>query len=166
MPRGASTGHPTTYAEAGVPVWYGGMPETNVGRATNLALVALPGDISASPRYYREDVAFPNFELNPDQPGQCRGQRAWTWPWTGRGWRRSRCTRKHSEHRFEDGDRARVGTMQVGILLRGERSNPTIGAPIPIRHSSTRRCRQCFDRPAPWTGSARRIPDMHPGEPE
>jgi O-succinylbenzoate synthase len=57
--------------EAGVPVWYGGMLETNVGRAANLALAslpnfALPGDISASRRYYHEDVAFLNFELNPD----------------------------------------------------------------------------------------------------
>lgn len=57
--------------EAGVPVWYGGMLETNVARAANLALAslpnfALPGDISASHRYYHEDVAVPDFELNPD----------------------------------------------------------------------------------------------------
>ncbi len=57
--------------EAGVPVWCGGMLETNVGRAANLALAslpnfALPGDISASRRYYHEDVALPDFELNPD----------------------------------------------------------------------------------------------------
>ena len=57
--------------EAGVPVRYGGMLETNGGRATNLTLAsppncALPGDISASCRYYHEDVAFPNFELNTD----------------------------------------------------------------------------------------------------
>ena len=54
-----------------MPVWYGSMLETNVGRAANLALAslpnfALPGDISASRRYYHEDVAFLNFELNPD----------------------------------------------------------------------------------------------------
>jgi O-succinylbenzoate synthase len=47
------------------------MLETNVGRALNVALAALPnfslpGDISASARYYREDVAEPNFTLNPD----------------------------------------------------------------------------------------------------
>lgn len=57
--------------DAGVPVWCGGMLETNVGRAANLALASLPnfslpGDISASRRYYHEDVAFPNFELDPD----------------------------------------------------------------------------------------------------
>ena len=54
-----------------VPVWCGGMLETNVGRATNVALATLPnftlpGDISASARYYREDIAEPNFVLNDD----------------------------------------------------------------------------------------------------
>jgi len=58
-------------AERGVPVWCGGMLETNVGRAANVALAtlpnfALPGDISASARYYREDIAEPNFLLNED----------------------------------------------------------------------------------------------------
>ena len=57
-------------AGRGVPVWCGGMLETNVGRATNVALATLPnftlpGDISASARYYREDIAEPNFVLNP-----------------------------------------------------------------------------------------------------
>jgi O-succinylbenzoate synthase len=47
------------------------MLETNVGRAANVALAALPnfalpGDISASARYYREDIAEPNFVLNED----------------------------------------------------------------------------------------------------
>lgn len=68
-------------AERGVPVWCGGMLETNVGRACNLALASLPnftlpGDISASARYYHDDVAAPNFVLNddstisvPDAPG-------------------------------------------------------------------------------------------------
>ena len=57
--------------ERGVTVWCGGMLETNVGRAANVALAtlpnfALPGDISASARYYRQDVAEPNFTLNDD----------------------------------------------------------------------------------------------------
>lgn len=48
----------------GVPVWCGGMLETGVGRAANLALAALPGftlpgDTSASNRYYAEDVTEP-----------------------------------------------------------------------------------------------------------
>ncbi len=58
-------------AERGVPVWCGGMLETNIGRAGNLALAALPnftlpGDISASARYYAQDLAEPNFVLNAD----------------------------------------------------------------------------------------------------
>ncbi len=58
-------------AERGVPVWCGGMLETNVGRAANVALATLPnftlpGDISASARYYHEDIAEPNFTLNDD----------------------------------------------------------------------------------------------------
>jgi O-succinylbenzoate synthase len=47
-----------------VPVWCGGMLETGVGRAANLALASLPGftlpgDISGSARYYREDITEP-----------------------------------------------------------------------------------------------------------
>jgi len=47
------------------------MLETNIGRASNLALASLPGfilpsDISASSRYYREDIGEPNFALNKD----------------------------------------------------------------------------------------------------
>jgi O-succinylbenzoate synthase len=58
-------------ARRGVPVWCGGMLETNVGRAVNVALATLPnftlpGDISASARYYREDIAAPDFVLNDD----------------------------------------------------------------------------------------------------
>jgi O-succinylbenzoate synthase len=53
-----------------VPVWCGGMLETGIGRATNLALAAmpnftLPGDTSASRRYFDEDLTEP-FELAPD----------------------------------------------------------------------------------------------------
>lgn len=45
----------------GVPVWCGGMLETGIGRAANAALAALPGftlpgDISGSNRFYREDI--------------------------------------------------------------------------------------------------------------
>ncbi|MBM3146093.1 MAG: o-succinylbenzoate synthase [Chloroflexi bacterium] len=65
----------------GVPVWCGGMLETGVGRAANLALASLPnfslpGDISATERYYREDITNEIFSLNedstidvPDSPG-------------------------------------------------------------------------------------------------
>jgi o-succinylbenzoate synthase len=55
----------------GIPVWCGGMLETGVGRAANLALASLPGftlpgDISASARYYAEDITHERFSLNPD----------------------------------------------------------------------------------------------------
>jgi O-succinylbenzoate synthase len=54
-----------------VPVWCGGMLETGVGRASNLALASLPGftlpgDISATNRYYNEDITDQNFTLEPD----------------------------------------------------------------------------------------------------
>jgi o-succinylbenzoate synthase len=54
----------------GAPVWCGGMLETGVGRAANLALAAmpgftLPGDTSASARYFDDDLTAP-FEMAPD----------------------------------------------------------------------------------------------------
>lgn len=50
--------------ERGVPAWCGGMLETGIGRAANLALAALPGftmagDLSASDRYFDEDLTEP-----------------------------------------------------------------------------------------------------------
>ncbi len=55
----------------GVPVWCGGMFETGVGRAANVALAALanftlPGDLSASARYYRRDIIDTPFVLDSD----------------------------------------------------------------------------------------------------
>ncbi len=57
-------------AERGVPVWCGGMVETGVGRAANLALAALPnfslaGDLSASGRFFEQDLTAP-LEVAPD----------------------------------------------------------------------------------------------------
>ena len=54
----------------GVPVWCGGMLETGIGRATNLALAALPnfrlpGDTSATNRYFADDLTEPLI-LGPD----------------------------------------------------------------------------------------------------
>lgn len=48
----------------GIPVWCGGMVETGLGRAANAALAALPGftlpgDISASDRFYAQDITEP-----------------------------------------------------------------------------------------------------------
>jgi O-succinylbenzoate synthase len=58
-------------AEAGIPVWCGGMLETGIGRAANVALASLPnftlpGDISASDRYFARDVVRNPFALNAD----------------------------------------------------------------------------------------------------
>ena len=57
--------------EQNIPVWCGGMLETGVGRASNLALASLPGftlpgDISATDRYYVDDITVERFVLNPD----------------------------------------------------------------------------------------------------
>ncbi len=55
--------------EQDVPVWCGGMLESGIGRAHNVALAALPGftlpgDISASRRYWTEDTVTPEFTLD------------------------------------------------------------------------------------------------------
>ena len=54
--------------ERGVPVWCGGMVETGIGRAANAALAALPGftlpgDISASKRFYAQDIVTEPIEI-------------------------------------------------------------------------------------------------------
>jgi O-succinylbenzoate synthase len=55
----------------GVPVWCGGMLESGVGRAHNIALSTLenfrlPGDVSASKRYWKEDIIEPEVEVRSD----------------------------------------------------------------------------------------------------
>ncbi len=62
-----------------IPVWCGGMLETGLGRAANIALAALPGftlpgDTSASGRYYKQDLTEPFVLVDgqlavPDGPG-------------------------------------------------------------------------------------------------
>jgi o-succinylbenzoate synthase len=64
-----------------IPVWCGGMLETGIGRAHNIALstlqnFSLPGDVSASKRYWKEDIIEPEVEVSSngmiaisDQPG-------------------------------------------------------------------------------------------------
>ena len=69
-------------AAHGVPVWCGGMLETGIGRAANVALAALPGftlpgDTSASDRYFRTDIT-PPFVLAgrpPARPHRARARR-------------------------------------------------------------------------------------------
>lgn len=53
-----------------IPVWCGGMLETGIGRAHNVALSTLPnfrlpGDVSASQRYWTEDIVDPEIEVSP-----------------------------------------------------------------------------------------------------
>lgn len=64
-----------------VPVWCGGMLEAGIGRAHNIALstlsnFVLPGDVSASKRYWKRDIITPEVEVTPhgtieirDEPG-------------------------------------------------------------------------------------------------
>jgi O-succinylbenzoate synthase len=54
----------------GIPVWCGGMLESGIGRAHNIALstlpdFVLPGDISASKRYWKRDIVVPPVEVTP-----------------------------------------------------------------------------------------------------
>ena len=56
--------------EKGIPVWCGGMLESGIGRAQNIALstlpnFVLPGDVSASKRYWAEDIINPEVEVTP-----------------------------------------------------------------------------------------------------
>lgn len=67
--------------ERGVPVWCGGMLESGIGRAHNIAMstlpgFTLPGDVSASQRYWNEDIIEPEVEVTaqgtihvPARPG-------------------------------------------------------------------------------------------------
>ena len=71
-----------------LPNWCGGMLESGIGRAHNIALstlenFSLPGDVSASKRYWKEDIIEPEVEVSadgiirvPDAPG--RGYRVKT----------------------------------------------------------------------------------------
>jgi o-succinylbenzoate synthase len=55
----------------GIPVWCGGMLESGIGRAHNIALSTLPnfilpGDVSASKRYWKRDIISPAVEVSPN----------------------------------------------------------------------------------------------------
>lgn len=55
---------------AAIPVWCGGMLESGIGRAHNIAMstlegFTLPGDVSASKRYWHEDIIEPAVEVTP-----------------------------------------------------------------------------------------------------
>lgn len=56
--------------EQGIPVWCGGMLESGIGRAHNIAMATLPGftlpgDVSASSRYWEEDIIEPAVTVSP-----------------------------------------------------------------------------------------------------
>jgi len=56
--------------ENNIPIWCGGMLESGIGRAHNIAMstlegFSLPGDVSASKRYWHEDVIEPAVEVTP-----------------------------------------------------------------------------------------------------
>ncbi len=56
---------------AGIDIWCGGMLETGIGRAHNIAMstlkgFTLPGDVSASKRYWHEDIIEPAVEVSSD----------------------------------------------------------------------------------------------------
>jgi len=58
-----------TAMERGIPVWCGGMLESGIGRSHNIALASLPnftlpGDVSASARYWAEDIIEPEVKVN------------------------------------------------------------------------------------------------------
>ncbi|MDQ2712886.1 MAG: o-succinylbenzoate synthase [Acidobacteriota bacterium] len=55
----------------GIPVWCGGMLEAGIGRAHNVALstlpnFVLPGDVSASKRYWKRDITVPAIDVTPE----------------------------------------------------------------------------------------------------
>jgi O-succinylbenzoate synthase len=57
--------------ENNIPVWCGGMLETGIGRSHNIALSSLknftlPGDVSASKRYWKEDIIEPEVEVSSE----------------------------------------------------------------------------------------------------
>lgn len=58
-------------AKHNAPVWCGGMLESGIGRAGNVAIASLPnftlpGDLSASRRYYHQDIVEPEFEVDAE----------------------------------------------------------------------------------------------------
>ncbi|HYM13012.1 MAG TPA: o-succinylbenzoate synthase [Bryobacterales bacterium] len=65
--------------ERGIPVWCGGMLESGIGRAHNIALstlenFVLPGDVSASRRYWKRDIIIPPVEVTAQGTIQARDE--------------------------------------------------------------------------------------------
>jgi O-succinylbenzoate synthase len=69
----------------GIPVWSGGMLESGVGRCHNIAMATLanftlPGDISASRRYWKRDIIDPWVEVTPRGTIEIRDEPGFGWP--------------------------------------------------------------------------------------
>ena len=108
--------------EHNIPVWCGGMLETGIGRALNVALASLPNfrlpsDLSASNRYFNPDIIDPEFTLNKDSTLSVR---------TGIGLGvhvdMERLTRATLVHHVYRADRAYGSAdMLTGVKLTGRR---------------------------------------------
>ena len=88
----------------GIPVWCGGMLESGVGRAYNVALASLPnfklpGDLSPSARYWERDIVTPEWTM--DAEGMVP---------VSAGTARYRRDRRHGSHQCTDGSYSDVGS--------------------------------------------------------
>ena len=119
-------------AERGIPVWCGGMLETGIGRAHNIALsslenFSLPGDVSASKRYWAEDIIEP--EVTVSAAGEIEVPR-------GIGSRLHRAARPHRGADRAPADAARGGAsdgVDLGVRVAAVRF---IVPPSPFQHGA------------------------------
>ena len=136
----------TRRMERGIPVWCGGMLESGIGRAHNIALstledFTLPGDVSASARYLADDIIEPEVTVSarrrdcdsrharPRLRGAHRPDRAahraqGNHPRDGAGGLATLFTRARTAGRMS------VRRMCVMICVRDRRRIPSVGNPI------------------------------------
>ena len=126
-----------TMRARGMAVWCGGMLESGVGRAHNVALASLPGftlpgDISASRRYWERDIVTPEFEV---EHGVMRGTDR-----CGSGCR-ARCRPHSRTHRA--GGVVRLGrcvtTNGHGAVEAEAKASLAVGLARPTSHVWTRK---------------------------
>ena len=126
----------------GIPVWCGGMLESGVGRAYNVALASLPnftkpGDVSPSARYWERDIVTPEWTMDAGH-----GQGAARQPGIG-------VDRRHRSRRQPDGAQQR--SLARGVTCRC--------CSLPLRSLFTRcrrrGARRAAARPAPASRSCR-----------
>jgi O-succinylbenzoate synthase len=91
---------------AGIPVWCGGMLEAGIGRAHNIALATLPnfvlpGDVSASKRYWKRDIiSSRRWKLRRAGPSRLRDEPGFGYASTSISSARSRSARSRSVDSF------------------------------------------------------------------